>query len=315
MHNFNFVITFILSILFSGTLLLAQPSVTGNGAHDKQVKNKKWEKVKNLSDEFEVTSFDKSKWTKDPYTDGYGWYGRWPGLFEEDNVHVLNGELLLENEKFDQPKTVKGQDWTHGGSIVRSKAVVQPGMYLECSMRTTETIMSGTFWLVTEPADCEDIPKKELDITESIGVRNGEYKAQKDGAEIPGWYEKTSYEFEKGINANARQRKTSCVDTKNMPGKARDDVDPSEDFHTYGFYWEDAEKLHFYFDGKYEFSIKPAIPFEHGMRIVLASETYDFNMPSGDLVLDGFNTKDGKNKSLEDRSSRYKWVRTWKPAE
>ncbi|WP_066631674.1 LamG domain-containing protein [Labilibacter marinus] len=289
-----------------------QPSVTGEDDLDILVKNKKWELVEDLSDEFEASSFNGLKWTKDPFNDDYGWYGRWPGLFEEDNVHQQKGLLLLENEIFEKPKKINTTEWTHGGAIVRSRAVVQPGMFLECSMQTTSTIMSGTFWLVTEPADCEDIPKKELDVTESIGVRNGVYKKQKDGAEAPAWYEKTSYQFEKGINANARQRKTECLDTKNMPGKARRDIDPSEGFHTYGFYWEGPEKLHFYFDGKYEFSIKPSIPFEHGMRIVLASETYDFNMPSDDPVLDGFKTADGKDKAVEDRSSKYEWVRTWK---
>lgn len=288
-----------------------QPTVSGNEELDQAVKNKQWSLVEDLSDEFETNTFDASKWTKDPATDGYGWYGRWPGVFEADNVHTEKGQLWLENEVFAKAKKVKNQKWTHGGAIVRSVAAVQPGMYLECSMQTTSTIMSGTFWLVTVPADCEKLPKKELDITESIGVRNGVYKEQKDGADYPKWYKQAAYEFEYGINANARQRKTDCLEAKNAPGKGADDVDPSEGFHTYGFYWESAKKLHFYFDGKYEFSIKPSIPFEHEMRIVLASETYDFNMPSGDLIVDGFNTKDGKTKPVEERSSKYEWIRTW----
>lgn len=303
-------IQIIASLLFP-IMVVAQPSVSGEGEHDLQVKTQQWNLVENLSDEFESGEFNFEKWTKDPATDGYGWYGRWPGLFEADNVHTEKGQLWLENEVFAKPKRHKRHQWTHGGAIVRSLAAVQPGMYLECSMQTTSTIMSGTFWLVTKPADCEIIPKKELDITESIGVKNGVFKEQKDGADFPAWYQTAADEFEYGINANARRRETDCVEAKNIPGKGRDDVDPSEGFHTYGFYWESAEELHFFFDGKYEFTITPPIPFEHEMRIVLASETYDFNMPSGDLVLDGFNTKDGQTKPVEDRSSKYEWIRTW----
>ncbi|MEM6643180.1 MAG: hypothetical protein AAF616_09395, partial [Bacteroidota bacterium] len=199
----------------------AQPQISGTSNLDNLVKNKNWVKVGNLTDEFQG-SFSTSKWTKNPSTDGFGWIGRFPGLFEENNVHMSNGELRIEAEKFNGTKSKNGKNWTHGGGIVRSKAAVQPGMYVEGRMKTTETIMSGTFWLVTKNVNCNTIPKKELDITESIGIRNGTYKQPQLS-----WYRNAAFDFEKGINTTARKRESACVGGITNEGRSgRDGINP-----------------------------------------------------------------------------------------
>ncbi|MEM1359475.1 MAG: T9SS type A sorting domain-containing protein [Bacteroidota bacterium] len=281
----------------------AQPFVVGDTENDNLVKNLEWKAVGNLSDEFSGNSLDTSKWDSRGIIPGrFFWLGRWPGLFEADNIHLRDGELWLAAEAFAAPKTdERGErdDWTHGGAIIRSTGVMQAGMYTEAKMRTTETIMSGTFWLSSPSADCNVSPKTELDVTESIGIKSGVFKAPELG-----WYANVANEFELGINANCRQRGTSCLSPVNQAG-AYGNFDPSEDFHVYGVYWETPNDVHFYVDGLYRFSITPPIPFAPPMAIVMALETYDFNYPSGDLALDGF------NGTLEERSTRYQWVRTW----
>ncbi|MEM6320591.1 MAG: hypothetical protein AAF960_23180 [Bacteroidota bacterium] len=295
----------IASILASSALLAqAQPFIVGNTSKDNLIKDQHWSKVENLSDEFMGNSLDKNKWDTRSIVPGrFHWMGRWPGLFEAENIHLQNGELCLEAEVFDSPKAdeLNGRDdWTHGGAIVRSHGVVQPGMYVEASMRTTETIMSGTFWLTTSAADCNNIPKAELDITESIGIKSGVFRQPELG-----WYAKVADNFEFGVNANCRQRSSSCLPTVNQAGDYGT-FDPSEDFHVYGVYWKSPTDVHIYLDGKYRFSIVPPMPFAHPMAIIMAIETYDFNWPST-AAADGF------EGSLEERSTRYKWVRTWQP--
>ncbi|MGL6258691.1 family 16 glycosylhydrolase [Vibrio sp. WXL103] len=298
------------------------PTVAGSSERDQLVSSKSWQRIDNLSDEFEGSSLDGTKWDNRGVIPGrFYWLGRYPGMFEDENVSVQNGELWLEAEKFDAPREdFRGvrDDWTHGGAIVRSHNLVTPGTYIEASMKTTDTIMSGTFWLMMPNADCKKLIKKELDITESIGRRSGVYRPidEKHPKQLS-WYEPTSIEFESGINPTARQRKTDCLPAHNVSNKKDNttDFNPSEDFHVYGLYWKSPTELYFYVDGEYQFEITPSVPFEDPMAIVMATETYDFNWPSGDDVADGFRLENGQPRPLIDRASRYQWVRTWKVVE
>lgn len=280
--------------------------------------NAKWKKVKSLSDEFNGEKLD-CKWTKKPISNGFNWIGRKPGLFESDNVHILNGQLFLEAEKFNAPKTIRKTTYTYGGAIVRSVAAMEPGMYIEGKMRTNETHQSGTFWLVTNSSvQCTDYPKVELDITESVGRRTGYYRINNEvtNEEPTGknkWMSSIAHAFEFGMNPTSRQRKTQCLKAIN---KGRRDIgnaiDPSQEFVVYGFWWENPTSLHFFMNGTYQSTIKPPIPHKDPMHITMALETYDQNAASGDDVADGYVNKDGTPTSLWDRSSKYEWVRTWK---
>ena len=295
-------------VLVLPSFLLAQnkPTVTGSSTLDNLVKNKNWKPVPNLSDEFSGSTLN-DKWNPNPIANGFYWPGRFPGLFEVENVRVTNGELWLEAEKFESPKAVNGKNWTHGGAIVRSVDFVQPTMYIEARMRTTETLMSGTFWMQNSRNDCENVPKTELDVTESIGRKTNTYRQPELS-----WYREVAEAFNRGINSTARRRETNCATFANRGKRAKGNIDPSEDFHIYGFYWETPTRLHFYFDGEYVYSITdPPIELAHGMAIIVAIETYDFNWPSGNLVTDGFKLPNGQDRSLKDRSTRYDWIRTW----
>ncbi|GIZ09532.1 hypothetical protein [Flavobacterium sp. UMI-01] len=88
---------------------------------------KKWTKVSELSDEFDGTTFDDNKWHRNPATDGFNCIGRAPGLFESENVTVSNGNLNVTVKKFASPKTVNNTVFTHGGAIIRSKALAKQG--------------------------------------------------------------------------------------------------------------------------------------------------------------------------------------------
>ncbi|AWB65753.1 hypothetical protein C2869_04560 [Saccharobesus litoralis] len=299
------------------------PFIVGNSDRDKQVTQQQWQRVEALSDEFTTGRLDLNKWNNGGVVPGkFNWLGRYPGLFEKENVHVTQGELWLEAEKFAHPKADERNsrdDWTHGGAIIRSKNMASHGMYIEAKMKTTDTLMSGTFWLMMPASDCNTSIKKELDITESIGRRTGVFKPLKPGQDPKSvaWYEPTSYEFEYGINPTARQRRTSCYKAKNVQTKDPNNThfDPSLAFHVYGLYWKSPTELYFYVDGEYQFEIIPSTPFDDPMVIIMALETYDFNYPSGDDVKDGFKLENGQPRPLKDRSSRYQWVRTWQIAQ
>ena len=301
--RYLFVTITIVSYLI-GAPLAAQPFIVGETARDELVSEQNWERVDELSDEFSGPTLATDKWDTRSIVPGrFFWLGRWPGLFEPENIHLEDDELRMEAKIFAEPKADeldRRSDWTHGGAILRSHNLVQPGMYAEAEMRTTNTIMSGTFWLTTPAANCNNIPKAELDVTESIGIKTGVFKEPELG-----WYAPVADRFEFGMNASCRQRSSDCLPAVNRDG-AWGDFDPSADFHVYGVYWESPTRIHFYLDGFHRFTITPATPFADPMAIIMALETYDFNYPSDDPASDGF------EGTLAERSTRYKWVRTWR---
>ncbi|NVK23932.1 MAG: family 16 glycosylhydrolase [Gammaproteobacteria bacterium] len=266
----------------------------------------KWQLVSELSDEFEGNQLS-IKWdTRNVIPGKFHWNGRFPGLFKPENVSVIDGELRMEGKKEDT--YFENRLWTHSGAILRSHALVKPGMYTEAKMKTTTTIMSGTFWMQSPWADtCPEFPRTELDVTESIGRAASAYKPTKAGETQPEWYSKAKRDFLQGMNATARQRTDKCtakqINVETPQGKGGDFI-PSEDFHVYGFHWRTSTKLDFYVDGRFSHTIIPSVPFTTPMSIILAIEIYDFNWPS-DVEKDGF------NESPIDRSTRYKWIRTW----
>jgi hypothetical protein len=55
----------------------------------------------------------------------------------------------------------------------------------------------------------------------------------------------------------------------------------SEDFHTYGFWWVDANTFHFYVDGEYAYTIQPSTkfddhPFRHPLSFNLVCAVFDW---------------------------------------
>jgi len=153
---------------------------------------KKWEKIEVLSDEFNGSSLNLSKWTiNDPQ-----WEGRRPARFEESSVSVANGDLKISASKKSNPFN----GWTHSGGLVRSKTRNQYGYYVT-RMKGNKTFMSSTFWLINkrnEFTGC-DFRTTELDITETVGVNS-------NGAN---WVNNTI----RNMNSNTHSRGTSCNST------------------------------------------------------------------------------------------------------
>lgn len=283
------------------------PFVSGEDGASKQLLTQRWSLVETLSDEFEGDELSQIWDTRNIVPGKFLWNGRYPGLFQKKNVSVVDGELWMEGKREDV--VFEGRTWTHTGAILRSHASILPGMYTEAKMKTTSTIMSGTFWMQTPHApNCETVPKTELDVTESIGRASSNTKPPLEGESVPEWYEKARTSFLQGINATARQRQDGCTEkainietSKDLSGT----FSPSEDFHVYGFHWRTPTQLDFFVDGKFNHTIVPSIPFEKPMALILAIEIYDFNWPT-DAKKDGFMA------SKKDRSTRYQWIRTWK---
>ncbi|NIJ44978.1 hypothetical protein FHR24_001417 [Wenyingzhuangia heitensis] len=256
---------------------------------------KKWVKVENLSDEFNTTTFDDDKWHRNPATDGFGWYGRPPALFESENVSVSDGNLNVTTLKYKTPKNVKNTNWTHGGAIIRSKATAKQGLYYECRMKANKTIMSSTFWIAFKQ-NCNNghIRKLELDIQECVG------RTHKN---TDSW----ASHWDKIYHSNAIRHNRSCdigQETRKS-GKINLTEQNNSRFFVYGCWWKSPTEILFYLDGTYVYSITPTTDFDIEGYITMAIETYDWNPldPDGSIFETG---------SFDDLTTKYDWVRTWK---
>jgi hypothetical protein len=85
----------------------------------------------------------------------------------------------------------------------------------------------------------------------------------------------------------------------------------AEGFHTYGLWWVDAKTLHFYYDGKFRFTIHPGTkynpqPFARPMYMHMVTETYSWepSLPTDEMLSD-----DTKNSTLYDWGRSYVLVR------
>mgnify|MGYP002631138818 FL=1 len=257
---------------------------------------KKWVKVASMSDEFEGTTFDDSKWHRSPSTDGFGWIGRPPALFESDNVTVSNGSMNVTVEKFNVSKSVNGINWTHGGAIVRSKNTAKPGYYYECRMQANKTIMSSTFWIAFKQ-NCNTGPvrKLELDIQECVGRLTN----------TANWANNFDQIFASNTWRHQRDCDTEVTGSMQSPAKTVLAEKNNSRYFVYGCWWKSPTEILFYLDGKFTHAINnPPADFDLEGHITMAIETYDWNPIDENTIFE--------TGSFDDLSTKYDWVRTWK---
>ncbi len=281
-------------------VVVTQASLTGTEPYffgeDPTPKGKKWVKSENKSDEFNNNIFDNTKWHKNPATDGFGWYGRPPALFDPQNVTVSDGNLNVTTLKYNTPKNVNNTSWTHGGGIVRSKETVSVGQYFECKMKANKTVMSSTFWLSFKQ-NCSTGPfrKLELDVQECVGrVHSGTANWAKD--------------FDNIYHSNTWRHNRPCdtaIDaSKQSPSKKILSEKNNSRYFVYGCWWKSPNEILFYLDGAYVYSItNPPAEFDLEGHLTMAIETYDWNPIDANNIFE--------TASYDELTTKYDWIRTW----
>ena len=280
---------FSLVIILVTSTLFAQKTPTFKAGEDPKPANAKWKLVKNMSDEFDGKKIDESKWQ----ISGQGWIGRAPGLFQADNIKVENGSLKITTKLLTKPVIKNNQTFTHGGGYVGSINGMTYGYY-ECEMKANKTFMSSTFWLINEGKDLKGCDKRttELDIQECVGeiTNNAEWMRNFDQAMNSNTHSRNIPEgcdYEKGSNKSG-----ALID-----GKVYDN------FHVYGVWWKSKDEVLFFLDGKFLAKVTPPADYDIEMYLRMVVETYNWNPVPEDGGMSG---------SVEDRTTTYNWVRSWK---
>jgi hypothetical protein len=267
---------------------LAQPFFSAG--QDPKPADQTWRRIDLLSDEFDGESLDSNKWNPNPAAKGWGWIGRPPGLFQESSVAVKEGNLRVTVGELKAPVVIHGKEFRYHGGIVRAVHPGQVGWYYECRMKANKTEMSSTFWLMT---NSQAAKKLELDIQECVGQTSA--KTQK-------WARNWNQIF----HSNTIQRSTRAQPRQiQKQDSIKTETENWERYYVYGAWWKSPTEIRFYLDGQYAYSITPSTDWDQPAYYQMAIETYDWNpVPDdGGLVASG---------TLEERTTQYDWIRTWK---
>ncbi|MCL5283650.1 MAG: family 16 glycosylhydrolase [Armatimonadetes bacterium] len=185
-----------------------------------QANRSDWVKYEPMSDEFNGSSLDGTKW----YPHNPTWQGRQPGWFDPKNVTVKDGCLNLAMRLANPPEAMRSQGYhTYTSAAVQSKGTVLYG-YFEVMAKPMASAGSSAFWFYKSDPD----RWTEIDVFEIGGGATG---------------------FERRDNITVHVFHTPTIKQHFQIGDAW--IAPfnlDADFHVYGLEWDEAE-LKFYFDG------------------------------------------------------------------
>lgn len=260
--------------------------------------------IAELSDEFDGTALDETKWTTfDP-----NWAGRPPALFDPAMVSLRGGELWIAAEKLAAPREARGRTWTHLGALVGSHATLTPGTFTETRMRPNATFMSSTFWMMAYPTETpEGLRAVELDVVECVGVDS------RENDDDPAWTKNWGKKFVLSLrNQRPAGRPRDHLDQVDVPV----DGTISDRFYTFGCWWVSEHEARIYLDGEEVARLRPRpdLPYSIPMRLRMVVETYDHNPPPPPGHPGALVRADGTPRPLAERATRYDYVRSWRVA-
>ena len=209
----------------------------------------KWKPIPELTDEFEGTKLDSTKWhDHDP-----GWKGREPGFFSPKNVAVHDGKLHLTARVENLPDLPEGYH-TFTTAAVKSKALVKYG-YFEIKCRPMKSKASSAFWFYKSTAE----EWTEIDVFEICGV----------DATWKNTYNMNAHVFRSPTEKKHFQR----------PGKWKAPFDFADDFHVYALEWN-KDVIKWWVDGKVVHEMKNT-HWHQPLNMLFDSETFPdwFGLP------------------------------------
>ena len=224
-----------------------------------------------LSDEFEGTSIDTTKWFVEGQNgDYYIWKGRPPSQFVPHNVNIRDGKLVITsqwepdyefaNEKYADGKNNDAYGELNGepipvttGGVITNKRFLYG--YMEVKSKVGFAAISGAFWAIGY--------EQELDVFELMG-----------NPKKYGFIEGGNY----WIGTAHDWSPPSVRPTEVFLHSEKLDFNTSDDFHVYGAEWG-KDYLSFYIDGKHivtftQDDVGTDFIFNNPMEIWLDSEIF-----------------------------------------
>lgn len=234
-----------------------------------------WQAVAGLSDEFNGTALDDSKWL--PYLTY--WKGRPPSQFDPKNVSVSGGTLKLRStplvESLSEVKEPGKDIWVAAACVSSKKPSASVGYY-EARIKASRLSMTSSFWFQGKYS--------EIDVVEQLGDPG-------KNADDKNFMLMNTHSFRNGWDKD----EATPVRWK-MPRAAADA------FHVYGVWWKDKDTVWFYHDGIKTAEVKTRCEFLEPMFLIFDTEVFTW---SGLPTIESL--KDPKRNTME-----VDWVRSWK---
>lgn len=204
--------------------------------------SKQWQKVEELSDEFDF--WDDSKWVKSLWNYGV------PVQMRKENSGVANGKLWIK------ATLDKGAERWFESSRVMSKTQISYPMYTECKMKAANISAFNTFWMNNGDSKnrdeidmCENNPKPSLKSKKHFAhTMNSQYFVVENNKTV-----------RKADNFNNRKL------SKKNPLRG---VKWNEAYHTIGVWWKDATHIQFYLNGEKAGSVVAEKDFTRDLNII-----------------------------------------------
>jgi Secretion system C-terminal sorting domain/Glycosyl hydrolases family 16 len=231
------------AFLLINLLLNAQPPQTPAGM--------RWVPVPELTDEFNGTVLDASKW--DDYHPN--WSGRAPSAFKKGNAYVKDGKLCLRSGIKRDPSTVNNplsDVWVDAAACVSKNKSAKPGYYYEAYMKASDLSMTSSFWFRVGSFS-------EIDVIEHIG--HPSVASRED--DLP-------YQYHANTHIYGTRTGASKAAEVRMNTRGRDE------YHLYGFWWKDPRTLWFYHNGVKVMEIKPNTTFDENLKMIFDTEVFPF---------------------------------------
>ena len=223
----------IIALLFFTVFAFAQPQAPAG---------MKWEKVKNLSDNF-------NKWNPNKWEHSL-WNYEAPVKMTKKNVGVSNGNLWI--------KATKGEDkerWFETGRVMSKEKIGFP-MYTECRIKASYISAFTTFWLNNGNSSNRD----EIDVCEHNSKPSFPNMKDRPYTMYSQYFIVVDNDTERN-NGNFDNRKLS--DKNPAKGKKW-----HEDYQVLGCYWKNEHEVTFYINGEEAGSVKSTRKYTRQLNII-----------------------------------------------
>lgn len=276
--------------VFLGAISVVSAAVTHYPLTDPH-NTRGWQHYEPLTDEFESSTLNSSKWMTKT-----GWAGRQPGLFDPTNIVTKDGELQLFARA-----AHRNASWPQGFDNFTTSALHSVDRtaqgYYEIRSRSGSSLISSSWWF----HEHVDTTWTEIDVFESTGGVSPIFPTMNASS-----FCSHTHIFElAGVNQTDVPSKCGCTISPKDPLKVCSlgvctplDFDLKADFHVYGLEWN-ATNLTFYVDGTTMASF-PAQCFQEKIGMDFDRET----MPDWMGLPDA--------SKLPDEPFRVDYVRAWK---
>jgi beta-glucanase (GH16 family) len=231
-----------------------------------------WEPNPGLSDEFDGSALDSTKWNGNPTF----WSGRPPSKFDGKNVSVSDGKLKLRSTPLvtdlSQVKDPMKDIWVASACVSSVGSSASYGYY-EARIKASHVSLTSSFWFQGGG--------NEIDVVEQRGGATLD-----PGADM--FMKMNTHKF-------LGDRDLSTPVNWKMPTSA------SADYHVYGVWWKDKRHATFFHDGKEVANVTFKADFTAPMTMFFDTEVFTWDgLPTLQSLRD-----DSKNTMLVD------WVRSW----